>query len=444
MTHIYRYPPLGKIIYFIVYSFFGVNEFTTRLPQILFAVFTGILIFKISFLLTKNNFISWFSGLTFICLPITFHFQRITMLAVGTVFFNVIIIYYYIKLKLNFSKQSFFMFCLVIGLSFLYKRIVLITYLAIVFYEIIQIFIIKKKEYIKIKFYFFAGLITIPWYILGKIYCYRDYTFTIKNLTNPEVPLTIFQNYNSITGIIIVFLFIVGFLLAFKKYNNKNIIIGLYIIFFIFNIFVSLDNYYWVERFLFPNLPVFIILVFLIPHYITNIKIKKIIFISISVLFFINILFYFKHIFYKPNNNMNPIYNLKYVFETGYKYYPYNKLFKYLHDNLDNKKIYAPGITEPSHYYSYKYSNIIINTNYFRKVWEPNPVKQNINDLYDYCLTNNFDILVLPSMTALHIDNYFNIDLINSIINENYKNKFLEIKEFKFLKNKFIVFKIIK
>ena len=79
----------------------------------------------------------------------------------------------------------------------------------------------------------------------------------------------------------------------------------------------------------------------------------------------------------------------------GYYLLPYDRAIGYIKEHPDTiKRIYAPMICDPSHFYLAK-SGIVDKVYYFRKIWADID-GQNLASLYQFCRENNFDYVMFP------------------------------------------------
>ena len=93
-----RYPPICKILYAFSISLFGINEFAVRIPQLLFAVFTSILIFRICEFSLNSKETGLISACCYAFSPMVFYYSSLGEIICGAVFFVVIVIYFYLSI----------------------------------------------------------------------------------------------------------------------------------------------------------------------------------------------------------------------------------------------------------------------------------------------------------------------------------------------------------
>ena len=175
-----RYPPIGKLLYASSISLFGINEFSVRIPQLLFGILSSIMIFNIC----RSSLGSKRAGLTSACCyafsPIVFYYSALGELICGTVFFSILIIYVYLKyVKTNnnwFLIISFYL----ISIGFLYKRVIVLMLAVLV----VSIFLLKENR-VRLPFLFklcyFSLVPIVPYLVIGKVYPNNPFGLDLAN-----------------------------------------------------------------------------------------------------------------------------------------------------------------------------------------------------------------------------------------------------------------------
>jgi hypothetical protein len=179
-----RYPPIGKILYAYSTSLFGINEFAVRIPQLLFATFSSIFIYRIC----ADNFDSNETGLVSACLyafsPMVFYYSALGELICGTVFFSIIVIYFYLKYVKTNNNGYLLMSFYLVSLGFLYKRVIVLM-LAVLFISILFLKENKVKLPFLFKLCYFSLVPILPYLIIGKIYPNNPFGLDLSNWLDP-------------------------------------------------------------------------------------------------------------------------------------------------------------------------------------------------------------------------------------------------------------------
>lgn len=180
-----RYPPIEKILYGLSVSLFGINEFSVRIPQLLFATFGSILLFKICEENLNSKEIGLISACFYAFSPIVFHYSALAELICGTVFFSILIIYLYLKYVKTNNNGYLILSFYFISLGFLYKRVIVLM-LAVL---IISIFSLREKKVslpFILKLSYFCLVPIIPYIVIGKIYPNNPFGINLLNWFEPQ------------------------------------------------------------------------------------------------------------------------------------------------------------------------------------------------------------------------------------------------------------------
>lgn len=132
---------LPGYIYFTSLSelFFGITPFSVRLPSAVFGVGSVILLYFITYLLTKNNRISFFSSLLMAITPWSIQFSRAGFEANGALFFSLLAILFLIRWLNSKNKLIFFTLIAVFSIYFYYQQRIFFP-----LYTLITLLLFKK------------------------------------------------------------------------------------------------------------------------------------------------------------------------------------------------------------------------------------------------------------------------------------------------------------
>lgn len=160
----YDHPPMGFWLMAISYKYFGINEFTTRLPSVILGILTILLIYLTSVELFKNKVVGFVAGL--IMGTTVWYFIRVRSGNLDSVFvfFNILTVYFSIKSSKNFKWFPLAMAAF--GGLILSKTLVGFSAGILIFFlNFKQIF--NKKNILWLLLGIGSGiLVAVPWYYL--------------------------------------------------------------------------------------------------------------------------------------------------------------------------------------------------------------------------------------------------------------------------------------
>lgn len=179
-----RYPPLGKILYAFSISLFGINEFAVRIPQLLFAVFTSVLIFRICEYSLNSKETGLISACCYAFSPMVFYYSSLGEIICGAVFFIVIVIYFYLRhIQTNHNGYLLISFYL-ISLGFLYYQVIVLMP-AVIIAGVLFLKENRIKLPLLVKLCYFSLVPIIPYLVIGKIYPNNPFGLDLSNWLKP-------------------------------------------------------------------------------------------------------------------------------------------------------------------------------------------------------------------------------------------------------------------
>ena len=387
--HLIRFPPLGKTVNFIFYALFGVNEFTARLPSLVFYLLTSVYIYRLLFLFREKE-AALLGSACFLFLPIFFFYGHMAYLTAGIIFFVVTSIFYFLRYDKENRKEDFILAIFLSSVGFLYERVLLVLFLTFFVYLLLKV-VVGKKLPDKISFYlksFWIGMVPIiPWLFLSYKFGERNYSILVSNWTSWESSFFVFRQMPHAMTYSIFFLFIGG--IAYSLWEKRDALTYFSILWFIvFYIFINSD---WC-RSIRLALPLYFSAIILAVRLLSRISMKKKA-IYLSVLFVLSSYLIVGSLFW----NFRPLekeYTLSTNMKTGYV--PYPQMMQYIKQHISKgSRIYAPMGCEPSHFYLYLY-DMQDEYTWDRKIWIEDKGKQTLNNLYEFSIENNLDYLVFP------------------------------------------------
>ncbi|HAW50367.1 TPA: hypothetical protein DCX16_05415 [bacterium] len=373
--HIFRHPPLHKVLYILGYFFFGIHEWVGNFIQYLFLSGAGIYVGKIVELLLgkkdKFYFITGFSLTLFF--PTFFHFTNFCGLTGGELFFVSGSLYYFISFLNNKEERPWFYCMSIIAIGFTYERTITSILLCILFF-----IAIKERGKIPFPKYVLIPLIFgLPFIIVS--YSFRNIPLVFMWLNNPSsLLLPLKQIYISIGPIISIFV-----LFSFIYFITSRNAWILYLYFFYYYIFINSTGAFGIIR---HAQHYYLILNILLCLFVA--KIKK----PLLLIFLLLIMLYQGAI--SPSSLLLNLFNFqKKEWTAGYGFMPHREAMSYIKKNLPERtKIYGPSFCDPTLFYIAKYN--ILEDN-----WIKFPLLKEWKDLisfYKWLRKNNIDYVLLP------------------------------------------------
>ncbi len=184
-----RWPPVGTVFSLISQSIFGSNEFSARLPSLLFSLGTGFYLFLILRGISGNKAAAILAVVYCLSAPVFFHFSQLDFREVGGTFFMTAGVFYLIR-HLDIRRPDDLVYAMIcVALGYLERRtavmLIFIIIGPILMFSVLPA--IKNKAYEQlnhgIRFYLInLVLVTaaiLPWMIISQEV--RPYKFHFDN-----------------------------------------------------------------------------------------------------------------------------------------------------------------------------------------------------------------------------------------------------------------------
>ncbi len=162
-----RYPPVSKILYLINYYAFGISYIGPRIVQLILYILSAVYLYRTIYLFREKE-AAVLGATIYLFLPIIFSYSSRAALASGTLFFIIIISYYFLKFVRYEDDRALLLTTYFIGIGFLYKRVVLIMFIICFAYLLLNI--IKKRDWRSLNHFkiLLLSLVPIlPWLKIG-------------------------------------------------------------------------------------------------------------------------------------------------------------------------------------------------------------------------------------------------------------------------------------
>jgi hypothetical protein len=425
-----RYPPAGKLLYFLIYSAFGINHIFPRIIQLIFYLLCAIYLYRTICLFHEKQAALLVAAI-YLFLPISFAYAYLAELESGVIFFIVAISFYFLRFIKNRDNRDLFVSAYLIGIGFLYKDPVFLVF------PVCFIFLVFHKvknphlfSMVHLKIFSLALVPVVPWMIITKLFSWRNYTFQLSNLTSFEGKIADYFSVMSLNLSEIVFiLFVLSFIyFCFFKRNILTVFYGF--LFIVYYFFIISDMGSISPRFsmaFYPTITIFISL-FIITM-IQNIKWKY----SVN-LFSILLISYLIVI-----SSMLPTTNRFLTIENRKLFYfPSEKAMKWVDRNVkDGEKILTVRILSAD-FYRVKFG---IDKHKIIALW------YELNELYPPEKLREFsrekDVSYIMFPYNKYLSNQVGFEILQYLKN-NHNNEFRELETFNIDENYIYIYKIIR
>ncbi len=245
---LFRFPPLGKILYLGSYFSLGISEIGPRILQILFCLLGSFYLFQ-TISLFRNKETALLGATIYLFTPLIFFYSNRAELANGTVFFIILVSYYFLRFIKANEYRDLLLASYFIGIGFMYKRSLLVMLCVCIAFLILHR--LKNKDirlFKSLKIILLAIVPIIPWMLIGKLFSVRNYEIVWSHLISFD---RLFLYLSMIPSQISSFLFLVflfSILFAIIKMRDAaTLYFG--ILFIAYYLFFTLDTYKFLFRF---------------------------------------------------------------------------------------------------------------------------------------------------------------------------------------------------
>ena len=330
------HPPFRLFPFWLSSSIFSLSNFSFRLPGLMALSFIGLILYKVLKPLTKSQIFLWISIYSILTIPLLWNITLTVDSSIWACLFAILFL-------LTYQSNKFYKFNFFIWFSLLAIFILIRQSLIFIVPPLIFIYVLNNKKSLvtswkEILFHFSPFLVCIP-------FLFRTIFFGYPALqsTELEYELSFFEKLNyAITSDIIIntiiknfqvwWIFLFFIFLPSKKFSIRYFIVILLFIISSFVIFYSIRPILWGHpkyqvEYLVPLIVLGKICLLSILLNLENLKIKFIIFISISSLLFFNL--YIIYVSHSHNSRFvnnhsiissDPILDYKSAFKTAKEY----------------------------------------------------------------------------------------------------------------------------
>ena len=137
------WPPLNVIMLFVMYTFLGVSDTVSFLPNFMFGFLCLYYMYLLSCTYLGKKKYGWYATFLLAVNVVFILNLRTMLLELGVTFFSIAALYHTHKFRKSFNKKDLYMLGAILGLGLLYKY-----QFIIIFFPLLYVFIIKRKDII--------------------------------------------------------------------------------------------------------------------------------------------------------------------------------------------------------------------------------------------------------------------------------------------------------
>jgi len=353
-----------------------------------------------------------------------FTYASLAELCCGTVFFIIVVSYYFLRFIKNKDTRDIILTSFFIGVGFLFKRDIFLMLFICIAYLIY--YRVKNQELnfsISFKVLLLSLVPIVPWMIIGKFFTWRNYRIVLSNFIPPHGKLfTYFMHLPSEISWILFALFILSiiFILIFNKNNLSLFFLLLFIIYYIF---YALDRAYISPRLSMAFYPTIAVFTSIFISFVTD-KIKW----KHSFKFvYIVLMSFLIAICSVPSLNANFLRSTEF---RKLQYYPSERAMQWVRDNVKNDEKILTLRIMTAHFYRAKYvidkNKIVDFWHDLKDVFPPDKLRMFLNE-------NKITYIMFPYSAE---DPVTTSDWpILQYLEENRDNEFIETAKFNMGKN---------
>ncbi len=381
LEHFFRYPLLGKLVYFGGYSVFGVHEWVGRVSQIIFLLAGAVYFSRLLSLISSRN-AARCGYAAFLMFPPFWNYGHHNYLEAGVIFFAAASMYYLLLYLKTSDSNSLLLFIIFCTTAVIYKEYLLgllpISAAVTAGYNFAERRLNKAEWLMLGGGLVFPGVIALQYSFtfnyLKSVYDYYPSPVRMDDIFSYERLMTSFINIPGTISAFLAALSAAGLAFGIKKFRSGTFYMLLW--FLVFWVLISASTGYAFPR---TNLIFYIPLCAFICFFAGSIK--RIARYMPGAVF---ALFAYISLFFGPGETVS-------FFRIGRNIYPYDELFGFIkEEEIFQHRVYAPMICEPSHFYIAKHN--ILKTDFLdRRGWE-----ERAGSLEEFLRGGGYRYIVMP------------------------------------------------
>ena len=166
---LFRYPPIGKLLYTCAYSLFGIEELFPRFIQIGFTLLSAVFLFRIVKLF-RDTYTATLAFSIFLFLGLNFHELHRAYLTGGMIFFTICASFYFLRYVKMGRQSDLILTMLASGIGFLYKRPMFV--MMFVFFSYMFLREVRHRSWSRMLTNIQTTLVgfslILPWFVIDK------------------------------------------------------------------------------------------------------------------------------------------------------------------------------------------------------------------------------------------------------------------------------------
>ncbi len=440
--HLFRYPPLGKMLTLVPVTLLGASEVSVRLLQLLFTLLAAVLSYRLVRLYRSERtacaaFALW------LFVPVIFYYAHNSVLAAGVLFFAVAANFYFLRHLKEGRTEDLAIACLVAGAAFLYKR--LLGCLPVMFWAYLVLLHwrgagrgrMREELGLYLRWSWVAVAPVLPWLVLGSRYTYRNYDLDPGRLASASawlegvrlVPQAVTLGAAVLIGVSVVYA-------LWRRRDSFTWAMVIWFLVYYFLISPSGGGGGYVRHSLIFYPP----LIYLGAQMLADAggagrsRIARIAVPAAAVVYLAA-----ASVCLKPAPASSP-YTGAYV-DAGSRYVPYDAALLYVRDRLPRgSRVLATMACEPSHFYLMMYG-MEEDVVWYRKKWAE-PEDQTLDNLREFCEREGYEYVLFPRGREWLWD-FVNEDVVEELI-EGADPGFEPVATFRSGRNLIGLWKVIK
>jgi hypothetical protein len=423
-----RYPPVSKLLYFLTYTLFDIHRVIPRFIQLVFYLLCSIYLYRIINLYFEKE-AALLGAVIYLFLPVTFAYAHLGELASGTIFFLVVISFYFIRYIKEEDSRDLLLTVYFIGIGCLYKKLhVLMFIICFAFLILYKLYRREKLSLKTIRVLLLSLVPIVPWMLLTKNFSWRNYSFQLSNLILPEGKIITYlpMMASNLSGLISVMCVLSLIYILFRR---RNVLAGFFgLVFVVYYIFIVSDMGALSPRFsmvFYPTIIVFIVM------FLSDMM-KQIKWTYASNLLTIMLIGYLVII-----SAFSP-FNERYlnILDRKLIYFQSEEAMRWVHDNVkEGEKILTIRVMSVN-FYKVKYD---INSNKIINFWYEIKEVDTPDKMRAYNMRNNVTYIIFP-----HSPKFLRSRHISMLeyLKDNPENEYSEVASFKRGNNSIIIYKV--
>lgn len=438
-----RYPPVSRYLYLISFFTFGISYIIPRILQFILYILGAVYIYRSIYLFYKKE-TALLGATIFLFSPLIFFQASLGMLASGSVFFLILISFYFLRFLKDEDNRDLILSTYFIGLGFLYERLLMLMLIICITFFLLKK--IKAKDWGSIGQFKVLLLSLIPILPMLKIVAVSpQHAPMLSNLLILE-RLTIYAvMIQSQISWIVFFLFLISYVAILFDEKNDLLLFYAYIFIVYYCFFTSMGEAGQCDRYalvFYPAISVFIAQFISRLSRIIRWKYTfKILFSALSI--------YLAVLCVIPRSSSSLTTYRYENFEA--QHYPIKKSTDWIRDKTGmNEKVLPLFLNAYKRYLEKFYAggNIIIQQKiagagiYMKKVYDS---QDPIEALKEQCLRENIKYVMFaygPNNAFFPNEKFTTVRKKKKFIYENISKKFIKVAEFNIDDNYIFIYKI--